>query len=272
MSIQKAQKRLTIRDVMAAKGKTPMVVLTCYTAPMARLLDRHVDVMLVGDSLGMALYGMDSTLGVTLDMMINHGKAVMRGSAHACVIIDMPFGSYEESPEVAFRNAARVMAETGAAAVKLEGGVTMAETIRFLTARGIPVMAHVGLRPQSVNMLGGFKAQGRTHAEWDAIIADARAVEEAGAFSVVLEGIAEPLGVRITEELSIVTIGIGASAACDGQVLVTEDMLGYFDFKPKFVQRFADLDKAVDAAVKAYAEAVKARSFPGPEHVYTMKD
>lgn len=272
MSTHKAQKRITAPDIMARKAKEPVVVLTCYTAPMARLLDPHVDVLLVGDSLGMALYGMETTLGVTLDMMINHGKATVRGSAQACVIIDMPFGSYEESPQVAFRNAARVMAETGATGVKLEGGVGMADTIRFLTSRGIPVMGHVGLRPQSVNMLGGFKAQGRTQAEWDPIIADAKAVEAAGAFSIVIEGVAEPLGRRITEELGIVTIGIGASSKCDGQVLVTEDMLGYFDFKPKFVRRFADMDKIVDEAVKAYAEAVKDRSFPGPEQVYSMKD
>lgn len=272
MSVQKAIKRMTITDILARKGKEPVVMLTCYTAPMARLLDPHVDVLLVGDSLGMALYGMETTLGVTLDMMINHGKAVMRGSERACVIIDMPFGSYEESPQLAYRNAARVMAETGAAGVKLEGGVNMAETIRFLTSRGIPVVGHVGLRPQSVNMMGGYKAQGRTHAEWDAIIADAKAVEAAGAFSIVLEGIAEPLAVKITRELDIVTIGIGASATCDGQVLVTEDMLGYFEYKPKFVRRFADMDKAVDKAVKAYADAVKDRSFPGAEHIYSMKD
>jgi 3-methyl-2-oxobutanoate hydroxymethyltransferase len=272
MSNHKAHKRISVPDVMARKGQAPVVVLTCYSAPMARLLDPHVDVLLVGDSLGMALYGMDTTLGVTLDMMINHGRAVMRGSDQAAVIIDMPFGSYEESPEAAFRNAARVMAETGAAGVKLEGGVTMFETIRFLTSRGIPVMGHVGLRPQSVNMLGGYKAQGRTEAEWEPIIADAKAVEAAGAFSVVIEGVAEPLGRRITEELDIVTIGIGASPHCDGQVLVTEDMLGYFDFKPKFVRRFADMDKAVDAAVKAYAAAVKDRSFPAAEHLYTMKN
>lgn len=272
MSTHQALRRISVPDIMAHKAKQPVVMLTCYTAPMARLLDPHVDILLVGDSLGMALYGMDSTLGVTLDMMINHGKAAMRGSARACVIIDMPFGSYEESPQVAYRNAARVMAETGAAGVKLEGGVTMSETIRFLTARGIPVMGHVGLRPQSVNMMGGYKAQGRTHGEWDAIIADGAAVEAAGAFSVVVEGVAEPLGRRITEELGIVTIGIGASAQCDGQVLVTEDMLGYFDFKPKFVRRFADMDKTVGEAVAAYASAVKDRSFPGPEHSYSMKD
>lgn len=271
MSVHNSLKRISVPDVTARKGKEPVVVLTCYTAPMARLLDPHVDVLLVGDSLGMALYGMDTTLGVTLDMMINHGAAVVRGAAHACVVIDMPFGSYEESPEVAFRSAARVMAETGAAAVKLEGGVTMAETIRFLTSRGIPVMGHVGLRPQSVNMLGGFKAQGRTEAEWEPIIADATAVEAAGAFSVVVEGVAEPLGRRITEELEIVTIGIGASPQCDGQVLVTEDMLGYFDFKPKFVRRFADMDKVVGEAAGAYAAAVKDRSFPGPENIYSMK-
>ncbi len=272
MSIQKAIRRITVPQITARKGGEPVVVLTSYTAPMAKLLDSHVDVLLVGDSLGTALYGMETTLEVTVDMMINHGKAVMRGSNRACVVIDMPFGSYEESPEVAFRNAARIMAETGAAAVKLEGGVTMGPTIEFLTARGVPVMGHVGLRPQSVNTMGGYKAQGRTRAEWGAIIDDAKAVENAGAFSVVLEGVAEPLGVKITETLNIVTIGIGASAACDGQVLVTEDMLGYFDFQPRFVRRFADLDKTIDQAVKAYSDSVRDRSFPAAEQTYSMKD
>jgi len=266
------QKRVTVRDIRQMKGRQPVVMLTAYTTPMARLLDPHVDVLLVGDSLGMVLYGMDTTLGVTLDMMILHGQAVMRGSRHACVIVDLPFGSYQESPAQAFRNSARVMAEAGVAGVKLEGGAEMAETIRFLVSRGIPVLAHIGLQPQSVHALGGFRAQGKGQDEEDAIRRDARAVVEAGAFGVVVEGTMEPLARALTAEIAIPTIGIGASPACDGQVLVTEDVVGLFsDFTPKFVKRYAELGDQVSAAARAYAEEVRSRKFPGPEHCFGDK-
>lgn len=264
-------RRLTAPDIAARKGREAVVCLTAYTAPMAALLDPHADLLLVGDSLGNVVYGFDTTLPVTLDMMIAHGAAVVRGSERACVIIDMPFGSVEESPAQAFRNAARVMAETGANGVKLEGGVHMAETIAFLVARGIPVMAHIGLRPQAVHVMGGFKTQGREKSQWDALEADTRAVAEAGAFSVVVEGVAEPLAAKLTAETPIVTIGIGASAACDGQVLVIDDMLGMFPSNPKFVRRFAEIGAAIDAAAATYAADVRARRFPAAEHTYAMK-
>ncbi len=255
-------------DIRARKGATPLVVLTAYTTPIARLVDAHCDIALVGDSVGMVLHGLPSTLGVTLEMMILHGRAVTRGLTKAMAVIDMPFGSYEEGPEQAFRNAARLVAETGAPAVKLEGGTHMAETIAFLTARGIPVMAHVGLTPQSVNTIGGYKVVGRD-AEGDKVMADALTVEEAGAFSVVLEKVPEGLASRITQSLDIPTIGIGAGVNCDGQVLVIDDMLGMFtDFRPKFVKRFAELGQAADKAIAAYAEEVRARTFPAPEHAF----
>ena len=271
MSTEVRTKRMTVRDVRARKGAEPVVMLTAYTTPIARLLDPHVDVLLVGDSLGMVLYGMDTTLGVSLDMMINHGKAVMRGSQTACVIIDMPFASYQESPEQAFRNAARIMSETGCAGVKLEGGVEMAPTIRFLADRGIPVLAHIGLKPQLVNALGGFRAQGREEAEAAAIYADAKAVDEAGAFAVVVEGTVEPVARSLSAAISIPTIGIGASVACDGQVLVTEDIVGLFGtFTPKLVKRYAELGQLVEEAAKAYAADVRGRVFPGPEHCFGL--
>ncbi len=269
MSTEVRAKRVTTRDIRGRKGGEPIVVLTAYTTPVARLLDPHVDVLLVGDSLGMVLYGMDTTLGVTLDMMINHGRAVVRGSAQACVVVDMPFGSYQESRELAFRNAAKVMIETGCAAIKLEGGREMADTIAFLVERGIPVMAHVGLKPQAVHAAGGFRAQGRQSEEAAGIRADARAVCEAGAFSVVVEGTVEPVARALTAEISIPTIGIGASPACDGQVLVSDDMFGLFsDFTPKFVKRYADLAPTIAQAAAAYAAEVKSRAFPGPEHCF----
>jgi 3-methyl-2-oxobutanoate hydroxymethyltransferase len=272
VSTEIKSKRITVCDVRQMKGQQPIVMLTAYTAPMAGLLDPHVDMLLVGDSLGMVVYGMETTLGVTLDMMIAHGQAVMRGSAHACVIVDMPFASYQESPQQAFRNAARIMAETGAAGVKLEGGVEMADTIAFLTARGIPVLAHIGLTPQAVNTLGGFRAQGRGENEAAAIRVDARAVTDSGAFAVVIEGTVEPVARAISEEIAIPTIGIGASPACDGQVLVTEDILGLFStFTPKFVKRYAQLGEAVEAAAAAYATEVRARTFPGSEHCFDVR-
>ena len=253
-------------DIRAAKGQTPLVVLTAYTTPMARLVDAHCDVALVGDSLGMVLHGLPSTLGVTLDMMILHGRAVMRGLTRAMAVIDMPFGTYEASLEQAFRNAARLIGETGAPAVKLEGGRHMAETIAFLTGRGIPVMAHIGLTPQSVNTLGGYKVVGR-EGEADRVMADASAVEAAGAFAVVLEKVPVGLAARITQTLTIPTIGIGAGVGCDGQVLVVDDMLGLFtDFRPKFVKRYADLGQQAAEAIAAYAADVRSRRFPGPEH------
>ena len=271
MSVQAPQRRLTAPDIRARKGGEPIVMLTSYHAHTARILDQHCDVILVGDSLGMVMHGMESTLPVTLDMMILQGRAVMRGSQRALVVVDMPFGSYEASKEQAFLSAARVLKETGCGAIKLEGGQRMAETIRFLTERGVPVMAHVGLTPQSVNALGGFRAQGRDEADWAPIEADARAVVQAGAFSVVLEALAEPLAAQITREVAIPTIGIGASPACDGQVLVLEDMLGLSPWAPKFVKRYTSLGPAIEAAVSAYAAEVRSRRFPGPEHVYAVK-
>ncbi|MEZ5788639.1 MAG: 3-methyl-2-oxobutanoate hydroxymethyltransferase [Xanthobacteraceae bacterium] len=271
MSAQAEIKRLTAPAIRARKNGTPIVMLTSYHAHTARIVDAHCDVILVGDSLGMVMHGFETTIPVTLDMMILQGHAVMRGSRQALVVIDMPFGSYEASKEQAFLSAARVMKETGCGAIKLEGGERMAETIAFLVERGIPVMAHVGLTPQSVNALGGFKAQGRDQADWGPIEADARAVADAGAFSVVLEAVAEPLAARITRDIAIPTIGIGASAACDGQVLVLEDMLGLSTRVPKFVKRFGELGPSIDAAVAGYAAEVRARTFPGPDHVYAMK-
>jgi 3-methyl-2-oxobutanoate hydroxymethyltransferase len=268
MSASADIKTLTPPDIAGRKGGEPIACLTAYTTPMARLVDRHCDVVLVGDSVGMVLHGLPSTLGVSLEMMIMHGKAVRRGVERALMVVDMPFGSYEESPEQAFRNAARLMAETGCAAVKLEGGESMAGTVRFLAGRGIPVMAHVGLTPQSVNVFGGYKVQGRGD-DADRIVRDAVAVTEAGAFSVVLEKIAEPLARAITERIDVPTIGIGASAACDGQILVVDDMLGQFsEFRPKFVKRYAELGNQADAAIAAYAGEVRERRFPGPEHVF----
>lgn len=271
MSVQTETKRVTVPEIRARKGREPVVCLTCYHAHTARLLDSHVDLMLVGDSLGNVMHGLETTIPVTLEMMIVAGKAVMRGSSHALVVVDMPFGSYEESPQIAFRNAVQVMKETGCQAVKLEGGTRIAETVHYLSQRGIPVMSHIGLTPQMFNVMGGFKTQGRSEAEWPAIEADAKAVAEAGAFSVVLEGMAEALATKITRQIAIPTIGIGASAECDGQILVMEDMLGLNPNPPKFVRQYATLGPAIETAVKAYAADVRARAFPGKENVYSMK-
>jgi 3-methyl-2-oxobutanoate hydroxymethyltransferase len=265
-------KRLTVPAIQNRKGKEPVVMLTAYTARMAQLLDPHCDVLLVGDSLGQVIYGLPSTLAVTLEMMCAHGAAVVRGSYHAVVVIDMPFGSYEASPEQAFASASRVLAETGAAAVKLEGGEAMAETIAFLTARGIPVMGHIGLTPQAVNALGGYGARGRGNAEYAKIIGDAKAIADAGAFSIVAEGVVETLANEIVAAVSCPVIGIGASNQCDGQVLVTEDMLGMFERTPRFVKKFDDLAGRISAAVETYAAQVRDRSFPGDEQVYKPKD
>ena len=271
MSIEPTTRRLTAPDIRARKSVTPIVSLTAYHAHTAAIVDKYADFMLVGDSLGMVMHGMDSTIGVPLDLMIMHGRAVVRGSKQALVVVDMPFGTYEESPSVAFRNAAKIMKETACGAVKLEGGKRMAETIRFLAERGIPVMAHIGLTPQAINTMGGFKTQGRDVAQWPLIKEDARAVTEAGAFAVVLEGIVEPLAAEITREISIPTIGIGASKECDGQILVLEDMLGLNPRVPKFVKKYGAVGEAIEAAVAAYAQDVKSRAFPTEEHVYSLK-
>ena len=271
MSTHTSQKRITATDIrdMKATG-TPIVSLTAYTFLTAKFLDDNVDLLLVGDSLGMVLYGLDSTLGVSLDMMIAHGQAVMRGSNRACVIVDLPFGSYQESPEQAFRSAARVMKEVGCAGVKLEGGVEMAPTIRFLVRRGIPVLGHIGLMPQSVNTVGGFRSQGKSDKEARDIMEDALAVADAGAFGLVIEGTVEPLARRITKALSIPTIGIGASPACDGQILVTEDLVGlYTEFKPRFVKRYSELGQGITEAGRKYAADVRARRFPAAEHCFS---
>ncbi|KFI28729.1 3-methyl-2-oxobutanoate hydroxymethyltransferase [Haematobacter massiliensis] len=264
-------RRLTPSDIRARKGGTPVVCLTAYTTPMARLVDKEADLILVGDSVGMVLHGMPSTLGVTMEMMILHGQAVARGVERAALVVDMPFGSYEEDPAQAFRNAARLMAETGAQAVKLEGGLHMAETVAFLTARGIPVMGHVGLTPQSVNAFGGYRVQGRGE-DAARVRADAAALSEAGAFAVVLEKVPAALADKITAEIAVPTIGIGASVGCDGQVLVIDDMLGLFgDFRPKFVRRYAELGGAAAEAIAQYAADVQSRRFPGPEHVFASE-
>ncbi|TXJ17485.1 MAG: 3-methyl-2-oxobutanoate hydroxymethyltransferase [Afipia sp.] len=279
MSVQSAVKRKTAPDILKRKGGDPIVMLTAYHAHTARLVDKYCDVILVGDSLGNVMHGFETTVPVTLDMMILQGHAVMRGSQEALVVVDMPFGSYEASKEQAFHSAARVMKETHCGAVKMEGGVRMAETIEFLTTRGIPVMGHIGLTPQSINTLGSFKSQGKDEALKIAagenasgpFQDDARAVAQAGAFSIVVEAVAEPLARRITEIVSVPTIGIGASNACDGQVLVLEDMLGLSPWVPKFVKRYGNLGPGIEAAIQDYAKEVRSRAFPGPEHVYGIK-
>ncbi|MEO1544952.1 MAG: 3-methyl-2-oxobutanoate hydroxymethyltransferase [Pseudomonadota bacterium] len=266
-----SSKRLMAPDIQALKGVRPVVSLTAYHAHTAAIADPHCDFLLVGDSLGMVMHGFETTVPVPVELMIMHGRAVVRGAKRALVVVDMPFGSYEESPSVAFRNCARVMKETDCGAVKLEGGRRMAETIRYLVDRGIPVMAHIGLTPQSINVIGGFKAQGREEEQWAALEDDAIAVSEAGAFSVVLEAIAEPLAARISPSIPIPTIGIGASAACDGQILVMEDMLGLSPRVPKFVKEFGAVGAAIEGAIKSYAEEVRAGTFPASEHTYAMK-
>jgi 3-methyl-2-oxobutanoate hydroxymethyltransferase len=269
-------RRLTVPRIRERKqdGVTqePLVMLTAYTARQAQLLDEHCDMLLVGDSLGQVIYGLPSTVPVTMEMMANHGAAVVRGSYHSVVVIDMPFGAYEASPQQAFESAARLLKETGAAAVKLEGGAAMAPTIEFLNARGIPVMGHVGLTPQAVNVLGGYGARGRSDAEADKIVSDAKALDEAGAFAVVVEGVIEPIAIAVTEAVSCPTIGIGASARCDGQVLVTDDMLGMFERVPRFVKRYEDIAGVIERTVAAYAEEVRARTFPSEDQTYQPKD
>jgi len=265
-------KRLTVPAIRRRKGGEPLVMLTAYTVRTAQLLDPHCDLLLVGDSLGQVIYGLPSTVPVTLDMMAAHGAAVVRGSWHAAVVIDMPFGSYEASPEQAFASAACLLKDTGAAAVKMEGGEAMAPTVRFLSDRGIPVMGHVGLTPQAVNVLGGYGARGRSAAEAAKIVADGVAVAEAGAFALVVEGVVEPIATELTRRVACPTIGIGASAECDGQVLVAEDMLGLFERTPRFVKRYGDMAGTISDAAARYAAEVRARRFPGPEQVYAPKE
>jgi 3-methyl-2-oxobutanoate hydroxymethyltransferase len=268
-------KRMTVPAIRGRKrdGRTeqPIVMLTAYTMRMAQLLDPHCEMLLIGDSLGQVIYGLPSTVPVTMEMMCAHGAAVVRGSWHALVAVDMPFGSYEASPEQAFNSAARIMKETGCAAVKLEGGEAMAPTIDFLTHRGIPVIGHVGLTPQAVNVLGGYGARGKSADEATKIIADARAVAEAGAFCIVVEGVMEEIAERVTEAVAVPIIGIGASPKCDGQVLVTEDMLGLFERTPRFVKRYADLASEIGVAVGKYADEVRTRAFPTEEQTYRPK-
>jgi len=271
MSAQAPAVRTTSVDIRARKGGAPIVSLTAYSAPAAAIADRHVDFLLVGDSVGMVMHGYETTVPVSLELMITHGRSVVRGAKHALVVVDMPFGTYEESPIVAFRNAARVLKETECGAVKLEGGRHMAETVRCLVSRGIPVMGHIGLTPQAINTLGGFRAQGRTEDQWDDLEADATAISDAGAFAIVLEAIAEPLAARITKAVPVPTIGIGASAACDGQILVMDDMLGLTPRVPKFVRQFGRVGEAIDRAIADYAMSVRDRSFPAIEHTYGVK-
>ncbi|WP_432768244.1 MAG: 3-methyl-2-oxobutanoate hydroxymethyltransferase [Sphingopyxis sp.] len=261
-------KRLTVPRIRQKKGGEPIVMLTAYTVRMAQLLDPHCDMLLVGDSLAQVIYGLPHTVGVTMEMMALHGAAVVRGSYHAAVIVDMPFGSYEGSPQQAFDNAARLLKETGAAAVKVEGGKVLAPTIEFLTQRGIPVMGHVGLTPQAVNILGGYGVRGKSDEEARSIVEDAVAVAQAGAFSIVIEGVLESIAIEITNKVACPTIGIGASAQCDGQVLVTDDMLGMFERVPKFVKRFGNMAGVVESAVVDYAEQVRSRSFPTEDQIY----
>jgi 3-methyl-2-oxobutanoate hydroxymethyltransferase len=268
---QETVRRISVPDIAGRKGAEPIVCLTAYDAPMAGLLDPHCDVLLVGDSLGMAVHGLPNTVGVTLEMMILHGQAVVRGSRRALVVVDMPFGAYEGGEQAAYDACVRVMKETGAQAVKLETSVELAPIVRFLVKRGIPVMGHIGLRPQAVLAEGGFKAKGRTDAERERVMAEAVAVAEAGAFCIVIEGVAESLAREITEAIPVPTIGIGASAACDGQVLVVNDMLGMFDWAPKFVRKYADLRGEIDRAAAAFASDVKARRFPAEVETYFSK-
>ena len=272
MSGEFSFKRVTAPDIAKRKGGAPIVALTAYHAHTARIIDPYVDMLLVGDSLGMVMHGYETTVPVPLELMIMHAQAVVRGSSRSLVVVDMPFGSYEESPSEAFRNAARVMKETGCGAIKIEGGAHMAETIRYLTDRGIPVMSHIGMTPQAVNTIGSFKPRGRFRSEWAAFEEDGRAVAEAGAFAVVLEALAELLAARITKQISIPTIGIGASAECDGQILVLEDMLGLSPRVPKFVKEYAQIGEAIETAVKAYANEVRGRVFPSDAYTYPMCD
>jgi 3-methyl-2-oxobutanoate hydroxymethyltransferase len=271
MSIEPSVRRVTAVDIAGRKNGERIVALTAYHAHTAGIVDQYCDFILVGDSLGMVMHGLETTVPVTLDMMILQGRAVMRGSKRALVVVDMPFGSYEESREQAFRNASRILKETGAGAIKMEGGAHMAETVAFLVRRGVPVMGHVGLTPQAINTMGGFRVQGRGEEGQKILEADARAISDAGAFAIVMEGIIEPVARAVTRSIPAPTIGICASPACDGQILVLEDMLGLSDWTPKFVKKFGSLRQHIEAAVSDYAKEVRAGTFPGPEHVYQSK-
>jgi 3-methyl-2-oxobutanoate hydroxymethyltransferase len=271
VSKQLSSRRLTVPDIRALKGHEKIVCLTAYTAPIAALLDPHVDLLLVGDSLGMVVHGLPTPTAVTLEMMILHGQAVVRASSHALVVVDLPFGTFEASPEQAYLTSVRVLKETGCQAVKIEAGEALADTVAFLVQRGVPVMGHVGLRPQAVHIDGGFKAKGRTDDERARVIAEAQAVDAAGCFSIVLEGVAESLAEEITRTVRATTVGIGASPSCDGQILVTDDMLGVFEWTPKFVRRYADLRSTISDAVAQYASDVRAATFPGDAEVYRFK-
>jgi 3-methyl-2-oxobutanoate hydroxymethyltransferase len=262
---------MTAPEITLRKGGVPLVCLTAYTAPVAAILDEVCDLMLVGDSVGMVLHGLPNTVGVTMEMMILHGQAVMRVSRKALVVVDLPFGAYEGPKEVAYANAVRLLKETGCQAVKVEAGPTVPETIAYLVRRGIPVVGHVGLRPQAVNADGAFRAKGRSADERARVIAEAEATADAGAFCIVVEGVAEALAREITEAVAVPTIGIGASAGCDGQILVTDDMLGLFDWTPKFVRRYANLKAEIEQAARAYADDVRTRRFPGPAETYFSK-
>ncbi len=271
-NVTKIGQRLSVLDIKARKGGEPLVCLTAYSKPMAQLLDPYMDLLLVGDSLAMVIYGLETTRGVTLDVMINHGAAVMRGSKRACVVVDLPHGTYEHSHKQALISATRVLNETGAQAVKLEGGVEMADTVRYLTDHDIPILGHIGLLPQKAENRGSFKIQGRDDEGWDQVMNDGLEIANAGAFAIVIEGTVEPLALEVTASVRVPTIGIGASPGCDGQILVAEDALGLFsDFTPSFVKRYAELGEEVANAAKAYAKDVRARDFPSLEHCFGVK-
>jgi len=271
MSLHADIKRTTVPQLVACKGQRKIAALTAHTSAMARIMDDYLDMMLVGDSTAMVAYGQSDTLSITVEQLTQHARAVVRGSRRACVVVDMPFGSYQESPQLAFRHAAYMLAHSGASAVKLEGGAALADTVRFLTERGVPVLAHIGLMPQFVNTMGGYRAQGMSDESAAQVRADALAHQDAGAFAVLLEGVAEPLAAALTDELTVPTIGIGASPACDGQILVTEDILGLTPRAPRFAKRYADLDKLIRQAVQRYADEVRTGSFPEMGHCFGVK-
>lgn len=255
--------RKTILDIADLKAKkTPIVALTAYTYNVAQILDEHCDIILVGDSLGMVLYGYETTIPVDIKLIMNHAEAVVRASKNAMVVADIPFGYSQKNKEHAFDNCAKLLKKTGAQAVKLEGGEEMAETIKYLTDRGIPVMGHIGFKPQSVNMHGGYKRQGKTKEDAKKLVADAKAVEESGAFAVVVECVSEKAAKDIHKKVSIPVIGIGAGKNCDGQILVTEDMLGITEFAPGFVKNYGGLRDIIQQSVETYSKEVRNKKFP----------
>ncbi|MDI5929575.1 3-methyl-2-oxobutanoate hydroxymethyltransferase [Rhizobium leguminosarum] len=268
MSKSKKIARISVPQILSRKGGEKIVCLTAYTTPIAELLDLHCDLLLVGDSVGMVLHGLSSPIGVSLEMMILHAQAVMRGSDHALVVVDLPFSTYERGADQAFRSASKVLRKTGCQAVKVEAAEGVAESVAFLVSRGIPVMGHIGLRPQSLNVDGGFKAKGRTDDERERVLKEARAMDDAGAFAIVVEGVAPDLAAEITSIVKAPTIGIGASNVCDGQILVTDDLLGMFEWTPKFVRRYADIRGLIREAVTRYSQDVRSGSFPGDGETY----